>query len=55
VRLTRRARRAAGAVARQAGNPALAQAFQLDKLYRSKGGAPPPADDDGDEADEGAE
>jgi hypothetical protein len=54
VRLTRRARRAAGAVARQAGNPALAQAFQLDKLYRSKGGAPPPADDDG-EADEGAE
>jgi hypothetical protein len=48
VRLTRRARRAAGAAARLGGNPALAQAFQLDKLYRSKGGAPPKDDDDGD-------
>jgi hypothetical protein len=57
VRLTRRARRAAGAAARLGGNPSLAQAFQLDKLYRSKGGTPPKDDDEGegDDVDEGAE
>ncbi|HEU4408757.1 MAG TPA: hypothetical protein VFS43_26080 [Polyangiaceae bacterium] len=53
VRLTRRARRAAGAAARLGGNPALAQAFQLDKLYRSKGGAPPRDDDEGEGGDDG--
>jgi hypothetical protein len=40
VQHARRARRAAVAAARL-GNPALVEAFRLDKLYRSKGGAPP--------------
>jgi hypothetical protein len=39
VRLTRRARKAALAAAKATGNLALAAAFRLDKLYRSRGGA----------------
>lgn len=40
VQQVRRARRAAVAAAKQTGNPALVDAFKLDKLYRSKGGIP---------------
>jgi hypothetical protein len=41
VRHVRRARRAAEAAARRLGNPALVEAFRLDKLYRSRAGGPP--------------
>jgi hypothetical protein len=55
VRLVRRARRAAGAAAKRLGNPALVDEFKLDKLYRSKGGAPPnEEEEDDEEAEEGA-
>jgi hypothetical protein len=56
VRLTRRARRAAAAAAKRLGNPALVDEFKLDKLYRSKGGAPL-AEEEGDdeETEDGAE
>jgi hypothetical protein len=40
VQQVRRARRAALAASKRLGNPALVEAFKLDKLYRSKGGAP---------------
>ena len=52
VRLTRRARRAAVVAGRDLGNPALAHAFRLDRLYRTRGGAAPGAGED-DELDEG--
>jgi hypothetical protein len=46
VRLTRRARKVAVVAARDLGNPALAHAFRLDKLYRTRGGAAPGAGED---------
>jgi hypothetical protein len=49
VQLVRRARRAAVAAGKQFGNPALAEAFKLDKLYRSRAGGPPQDDEPGDE------
>ncbi|MDI3291119.1 hypothetical protein [Polyangium sp. 15x6] len=52
VQLVRRARRAALAASKRLGNPAMAEAFKLDKLYRSKGGSG--AEDEGGE-DEDAE
>lgn len=45
VKHVRRARRAAVAASKQMGNPALVEAFKLDKLYRSKGGVPVSEDD----------
>ncbi|UQA58644.1 hypothetical protein [Polyangium aurulentum] len=48
VRHVRRARRAAEAAARRLGNPALVEAFKLDKLYRSRAGGPP-AEEPGEE------
>jgi hypothetical protein len=52
VRLSRRARRAAVVASRDLGNPALAHAFRLDRLYRTRGGAAPGTGDDG-ELDDG--
>lgn len=52
MRLTRRARRAAEAAAKRLGNPALVEEFKLDKLYRSKGGAPA-SEEEGDEEETG--
>lgn len=52
VRLTRRARKAAVVAGRDLGNPALAHAFRLDRLYRTRGGTPPP-DEDGKDVDGG--
>ena len=52
VRLVRRARKEALAVSRATGNPALAEAFKLDKLYQSR--APSSREDDGEE-EEGEE
>jgi hypothetical protein len=46
VQQVRRARRAALAASKRLGNPALVEAFKLDKLYRSKGGAPAGEEDD---------
>lgn len=58
VRLTRRARKTALAAARDLGNPALAHAFRLDRLYRTRGNSAPAPDDDevddGDDGDDGA-
>jgi hypothetical protein len=54
VQHARRARRAAVAAAKRMGNPALVEAFKLDKLYRSKGGAPQGEEAD-DEEEAGAE
>jgi hypothetical protein len=50
VQQVRRARRAALAASKRLGNPALVEAFKLDKLYRSKGGAP--AGEEGTEEDD---
>jgi hypothetical protein len=52
VRLTRRARKVAVVAARDLGNPALAHAFRLDKLYRTRGSTTPGAGD-GQELDDG--
>jgi hypothetical protein len=52
VRLTRRARKVAVVAARDLGNPALAHAFRLDKLYRIRGGTAP-GNGEGDELDDG--
>jgi len=49
VRLARRARKAALAAAKATGNPALAEAFRLDKLYQSRG--PSSADGEDQEAE----
>ncbi len=46
VRLTRRARKAALAAARELSDPALAHAFKLNQLYRSRGGSADDAPDD---------
>lgn len=48
VRLARRARKAAVVAGRELGNPALAQAFRLDQLYRSRGGTAPAEDSEDD-------
>ncbi|MDC0744375.1 hypothetical protein [Polyangium mundeleinium] len=53
VQLVRRARRAAIAASKRLGNPAMAEAFKLDKLYRSKGGSS--AEDEGGEDEDGEE
>lgn len=53
VQLVRRARRAAIAASKRIGNPAMAEAFKLDKLYRSKGGSN--AEDEGGEDEEAEE
>ncbi len=45
IQQVRRARRAALAASRRLGNPALVEAFKLDKLYRSRGSAPAEEDD----------
>jgi len=47
VRLVRRARKESLAVARATGNPSLAEAFKLDKLYQSR--APSGREEDGEE------
>jgi hypothetical protein len=47
VRLSRRARRAAVVAARELGNPALAHAVRLDRLYRTRGSAASGTGDDG--------
>lgn len=51
VRLVRRARKHALAVGRETGNPALAEAFKLDKLYQSR--APSGREEDGEDDGEG--
>jgi hypothetical protein len=54
VRLSRRARKAAVAAGRALGNPALAHAFRLDQLYRTRASAPPddaPGEDGGEDDD----
>lgn len=48
----RRARRAARAAARDQGNPALARAFKLDKLYRSRSNGSGEDEDDDDLPDD---
>ncbi|MDI1444181.1 hypothetical protein [Polyangium sp. 6x1] len=53
VELVRRARRAALAASKRLGNPAMAEAFKLDKLYRSKGAAA--VEDEGNEDEEAEE
>ena len=52
VRLSRRARKAAVVAGRDLGNPALAHAFRLDRLYRTRGGTAPGTGDD-DDLDDG--
>jgi hypothetical protein len=57
VRLSRRARKTAVAAARALGNPALAHAFRLDQLYRTRASAPPDEEPDetGGEDDDGSD